>query len=139
MFFSRKPGEIYLRSISSQNHLFLEGQNQPVSAPWNQALASADSAGFLGRGWRARQAVPTPMPNSREMTFHEAPAARRVAICSGFTAVRGRPNRFPSRTGEPQSCTHPLLCQRPFELGHRTHDLEHQPAAGRAQVATQRP
>jgi hypothetical protein len=49
----------------------------------------------FGRGLGARQAVPTPMPSSREMTFHEAPEARRVATCSGFTPARGRPNRFP--------------------------------------------
>jgi hypothetical protein len=33
----------------------------------------------LERLWSARQAVPTPMPSSREMVCHEVPAARRVA------------------------------------------------------------
>lgn len=35
---------------------------------------------------------------------------------------------------ELQSCTHPLLRQCPFELGHGADDLEHQPGAGRAEV-----
>ena len=87
MMFSRQPGEIYLWLISS--HLFLEGLGRPISAPQNQALARADSGGFLEGGWSARQAVPTPMPSSREMTFHEAPAARRVATWRGLTATSG--------------------------------------------------
>src|ERR1035437_8682626 len=57
--------------------------------PWNQALARADSAGFLEGLWSARQAVPTPMPSSREMTFHEAPEARRLAPWRGLTATSG--------------------------------------------------
>ena len=79
-----------LHEFFSQNHLFLEGQNRPIPAPQNQALARADSAGVLERGWRARQAVPTPMPSSREMTFHEAPEARRLATWRA-TATGGSP------------------------------------------------
>jgi len=86
------------RSVESRlfhKHLFLEGQTRPIPAPQNQALARADSGEFLEGAWSARQAVPTPMPSCSEMTFHEAPAARRVATCLASTAVRGRPNRFP--------------------------------------------
>ena len=84
-----------LHEFFSQNHLFLEGQNRPIPAPWNQAFTAQDSGRFLEGLWSARRAVPTPMPSSREMTFHEAPAARRVATCAASTAARGRPNRFP--------------------------------------------
>ncbi len=75
--------------------MFSEGKNRPIPAPWNQALTRAASNGFLEGGWRARQAVPTPMSSRYEMTCHEAPAARSVATCSASTTVRGRPNFLP--------------------------------------------
>ena len=77
------------RPQSFQKHLFLEGSKRPIAASQNQAFTAHDSGRFLERLWRARQAVPTPMPSSREMTFHEAPGARRVATWRGFTAIGG--------------------------------------------------
>ena len=65
--------------ISFHNHLFLERLKRLVSAPWNQALTRANSGRFLERLWRARQAVPTPIPSSRETTRHEAPAAEGLS------------------------------------------------------------
>jgi hypothetical protein len=76
-------------SFFSHNHLFLEGQNRPVSALWNQALTAHDSGRFLEGLCSARQAVPTPMPSSRVMTFHEAPAARSMFTWRGLTATGG--------------------------------------------------
>jgi hypothetical protein len=85
-----------LHEFFSQNHLFLEGQNRPIPAPWNQAFTAHDSGRLLERPCSARQAVPTPMPSCSETTRHEVPAAHRVATCSGFTAARTwTPNRFP--------------------------------------------
>jgi hypothetical protein len=70
-------------------YLLLEGQNWPIAATWYQALARADAGGFLEGGWSIRQAVPAPMPSSREMTFHAAPAARRLVTWRGLTANGG--------------------------------------------------
>lgn len=81
--------------VSLQKHQFLEGRKPLISVPRNQALVRADSGRFLEGGWGARQAVPTPIPSRSEMTHREAPEARRVATCSGFTPARGCPNRFP--------------------------------------------
>jgi hypothetical protein len=63
---------------------------------------------FLKGGWSARQAVPTPMPSSREMTLHEAPEARRLATWRRLTATGGslapsafsriNPDSIPQRT-----------------------------------------
>jgi hypothetical protein len=50
---------------SFQNHLFLEGQNRPFSAPQNQAFTAHDSGRFLERPCSARQVMPTPTSSSR--------------------------------------------------------------------------
>jgi hypothetical protein len=63
-----------------QNHLFLEEQNRPNSAPHNQTFTAQDSGRFLEGNWSARQAVPTPRPSYCEMTFHEVPEARTVLL-----------------------------------------------------------
>ena len=73
-----------LPSDGSFNHL-----ERPISAPQNHAFTAYDSGRFLEHSCSARQAVPTPMPSCSETTRHEAPAARGVATCSGFTLVRG--------------------------------------------------
>ena len=44
----------------------------------------------MERGWRARQAVPTPIPSCCEMVCHEAPEARRLATWRA-TATGGSP------------------------------------------------
>ena len=68
---------------SPPNNMFLEGQNRPIPAPQNQAFTAHDSGRFLEGGWSARQALPTPMPSSREMTRHETPVAPRLTTQGG--------------------------------------------------------
>jgi hypothetical protein len=67
-----KADSISTSVYSFRKHLFLEEQTRPISAPQNQAFTAHDSGRFLERLWSARQAVPTPMPSSREMTIHLA-------------------------------------------------------------------
>jgi hypothetical protein len=42
-------------------YLFLEGQNRPILAPWNQAFPAPVSEGFLERGWRGGSRVDVPV------------------------------------------------------------------------------
>ena len=73
--FSPRPGQH--GSTTAPPKSPVSGRVKPADfTPQNQPLTRTDLGGFLERSCRARQAVPTPMTSSREMTFHEAPAAR---------------------------------------------------------------
>src|SRR5579885_3072448 len=61
----------------------------------NQEFVEAISARFLGRFRTARCAVPLETPNISQISDHDRPSLRRVAICTRSTETRGRPSLFP--------------------------------------------